>query len=40
MSARAWKCYRCNLLFRDEAVAKLHRTISHHNITLADIIEA
>lgn len=40
MSARVWKCYRCNLIFREEAVAQLHRTLSNHNIRPADMIEA
>jgi len=26
----AWKCYRCNLTFRDESHVILHKDISNH----------
>ncbi|WP_256363743.1 hypothetical protein [Candidatus Nitrosotenuis cloacae] len=40
MSARAWKCYRCNLIFRDESSAQLHKELSKHTINSAEIVEA
>ncbi|MGQ0605329.1 MAG: hypothetical protein ACT4OD_00020 [Candidatus Nitrosotenuis sp.] len=40
MSARVWKCYRCNLIFRDESAAQLHKELSNHNIATVEIIEA
>ncbi len=39
MSARAWKCYRCNLIFRDEMSAQIHKDLSGHSTTSAEIIE-
>lgn len=39
MSARVWKCYRCNLTFREESVADLHKTLSNHTISSANTIE-
>ena len=29
----AWKCFRCNLSFRDEQVAKMHKEISEHSVS-------
>lgn len=40
MSAKVWKCFRCNLVFRDESLAELHETLYHHNTTSLDVIEA
>ncbi|MGI0082035.1 MAG: hypothetical protein ACREAG_01840 [Nitrosopumilaceae archaeon] len=31
MSAIAWKCYRCNLTFRHESHAIIHKDISKHS---------
>jgi len=28
-----WKCFRCNLLFKDENIADMHKKISKHSIT-------
>jgi Zn-finger protein len=40
MSAKVWKCFRCNLVFREESLAELHETLYHHNTTSVDAIEA
>ncbi|MGQ0772183.1 MAG: hypothetical protein ACT4NT_05375 [Nitrososphaerota archaeon] len=40
MSAKVWKCFRCNLVFRDESLAELHKTLCNHNTTSIDVIEA
>ncbi len=28
-----WKCYRCELTFRDEEHAEMHRRISRHSVS-------
>ena len=28
-----WKCYRCNLSFKDEDVANIHKQISNHSVS-------
>ena len=33
MSEMVWKCYRCNLSFKDDQVAKMHKEISEHSVT-------
>ncbi len=33
MSEVAWKCFRCDLSFRDEEVASLHKEISNHSVS-------
>ena len=33
MSETAWKCFRCNLTFKSEDVAKIHKKISTHSVT-------
>lgn len=33
MAEIAWKCFRCNLSFRDEEPALIHKQISSHSIT-------
>jgi len=38
MTDVAWKCYRCNLSFKDENVADLHKQISRHSITKIKVI--
>lgn len=30
MTATAWKCYRCDLTFKDLGIAALHKNISKH----------
>jgi len=31
MSMTAWKCYRCNLTFKHETHAIMHKDISRHS---------
>ena len=33
MSEMIWKCFRCNLSFKDEEVAEMHKEISNHSVT-------
>ena len=33
MSEVAWKCFRCNLAFKEEDVAEIHKQISKHAVT-------
>ncbi|MEX2192185.1 MAG: hypothetical protein WD717_02220 [Nitrosarchaeum sp.] len=33
MSEVSWKCFRCNLTFKDENIADIHKEISKHSIT-------
>jgi Zn-finger protein len=33
MSNMVWKCFRCNLSFKDENLAEMHKEISNHSIT-------
>ena len=33
MSEIIWKCYRCNLSFKDESVAEIHKQISSHSVS-------
>ncbi|EPA04752.1 hypothetical protein BG20_I2433 [Candidatus Nitrosarchaeum limnium BG20] len=33
MSEVNWKCFRCNLSFKDENIADIHKKISNHSIT-------
>ena len=33
MTTESWKCFRCNLAFKDESVADMHKEISMHSIT-------
>jgi len=35
-----WKCYRCDLTFKEELHAKLHEEISKHAVTSVKVIEA
>ncbi|HEU03605.1 MAG TPA: hypothetical protein ENH95_00550 [Nitrosopumilus sp.] len=34
----AWKCFRCNLTFREEDVAKIHREISKHSVSKVKVL--
>jgi protein required for attachment to host cells len=40
MSEIAWKCYRCNLSFKDQTVAEIHKKIAGHAITKVKQIAA
>ena len=33
MSDMVWKCFRCNLSFKDKNLAEIHKEISNHSIT-------
>jgi hypothetical protein len=30
MNTLAWKCYRCDLTFKEESHVKMHKDISNH----------
>jgi len=32
MTELIWKCFRCNLSFKDEVVAEMHKQISNHSV--------
>ncbi len=32
MSEIVWKCYRCNLSFKDKEVAEMHKEIASHSV--------
>ena len=40
MSEMIWKCYRCNLSFKDDDVAEMHKQISEHSVTKVKAIVA
>ena len=40
MSSTAWKCFRCDLTFKEENHAKLHEEISKHSVRSVKIITA
>ena len=40
MSEMVWKCFRCNLSFKDEDMAEIHKQISTHSITKIKAIVA
>jgi hypothetical protein len=33
MSVMVWKCFRCNLSFKDKNLAEMHKEISSHSVT-------
>ncbi len=33
MSEMIWKCFRCNLSFKDDEIAKIHKEISSHSVS-------
>ncbi len=33
MTESIWKCFRCNLSFKEEDVAEMHKQISNHSVT-------
>ena len=40
VTAEAWKCFRCNLTFKEEDHARLHREISKHSVSEIDLVTA
>ncbi len=40
MSEFLWKCYRCELTFKDEAHAEMHKEISKHSVSKIKAIVA
>ncbi len=40
MSEMIWKCFRCNLSFKDDKLAEMHKEISDHSITKVKTIVA
>jgi hypothetical protein len=37
MSMTAWKCYQCNLTFKDASHVVMHKEISHHDARKVEI---
>ncbi|MEK0337611.1 MAG: hypothetical protein QQN41_09280 [Nitrosopumilus sp.] len=33
MTESIWKCFRCNLSFKEKNVAEMHTQISNHSVT-------
>ena len=40
MSCILWKCYRCDLAFRDEEHARMHEEVSGHTATKVRAVAA
>ncbi len=40
MSKMIWKCFRCNLSFKDDQLAEMHKQISEHSVTKVKTIVA
>ena len=40
MSEIIWKCFRCNLSFKDEEIAEMHKQISNHSVSKDKVIVA
>lgn len=40
MTSSAWKCFRCDLTFKEEGHAKLHQDISKHSVRTVKVITA
>ncbi len=40
VSSKAWKCYRCNLIFTEESHALLHEDLSSHSVREVQMIKA
>ena len=40
MSDMMWKCFRCNLTFKDENLADIHRQISNHSVSRVKALAA
>lgn len=33
VTTETWKCFRCNLSFKDDQLAEMHKQISEHSVT-------
>jgi len=40
MSEVLWKCYRCDLVFKDKIHAQMHKEISKHSVSKIKAITA
>jgi len=40
MNVIAWKCYRCDLTFRNESLVIIHKDISKHPVRQIELISA
>jgi hypothetical protein len=40
MTEMVWKCFRCNLSFKDDQIAEMHKEISAHSVTKVKTIVA
>ena len=40
MSDTVWKCYRCNLTFKEDQLAEMHKSISNHSVSKIKTIVA
>ena len=40
MMAMAWKCYRCDLTFKEKSIVLIHKDISKHPVEQIELISA
>ena len=40
MSKMIWKCFRCNLSFKDDQIAEMHKEIAKHSVRKVKTIVA
>lgn len=40
MTESSWKCFRCNLSFKEKDVAEIHKQISNHSVTKVKTLAA
>ena len=40
MSEIVWKCFRCNLSFKEEELAEMHKQISKHSVSKVKALAA
>ncbi len=40
MSEMIWKCFRCNLSFKDDKIAEMHKKILKHSMTKVKTVVA